>query len=79
MVFLSMQMCVEGFTLPARCQLQVFKKMTFLGLRACLDQAIQAALVFCPAADFLDWRGGQGLSGRERLNCHIGPHLETHV
>jgi len=53
--------------------------MTFLGLRACLDQAIQAALVFCPAADFLDWRGGQGLSGRERLNCHIGPHLEIHV
>jgi len=53
--------------------------MTFLGLRACLDQAIQAALVACLAADFLDWRGGQGLSGRERVNCHIGPHLETHV
>ena len=79
MAFLSMQTCVEGFTLPARCQLQVFKKMRILGLRACLDQAKQAAVAFCLAADFLDWRGGQGLSGRERLNCHIGPHLETHV
>jgi len=40
MVFLSMQMCVEGFTFPARCQLQVFKKMTlFFGVPALTKQS----------------------------------------
>ena len=38
------------------------QKDDFHGGCACLDQATQAVLVMGRAADFLDWRGGQGLT-----------------
>ena len=64
---------------PCKMSVAGLQKDDLFGSSCRLDQAIQAALVFCLAADFLDWRGSQGLRRRERLNCHIGPHLETHV